>query len=965
VNIVLHSFSGGVEIAADTDGLTVRSTRGQSDLSRRENWPADSLAAPAGWRTAIEIEQLIELGLAEVRDDKILVLYQNFQTIDSEMPVSFTKAWVQPSPFLLKIDRKSDIGRRDFEYKYQFFLGGRPVHLDRSGLYVRRAGANEVFILDHQMYSLVEAMNAFNALPAEQKTLQESWLTFAKIKGCANEVGAILDNTLQKNDVVVPSAIGLDMREDADGALSFLPKCPELATEEFHQVFERNPSAEKLYSLDRPGLGRVRIVLSDEQHEVLRRMKRVRRVTGETKERLKRDPVQVFDGVADHVELPYGDRVTGIGDFIFTPVPRPSVHANMAELWQDQIPPDTGDTPIDAQPSDTATAGVPNPGGFSGNGEIGDGSRREYPEGSATEKETDTNKDGSEPPVPHGQKVLLIETNEKSVKDAFRAEAERASLLSGQMEFQPPEAFREDLNLHPHQARGVQWLQTCVRSPGRRGVLLADDMGLGKTIQILTFLAWCIESGKFPELAKTAPPFRPILIIVPLILLGTRSWEKEMESFFANEGSIFWPILALHGSDLAKFRRADAEGPELDIGKPILKQARLQQYRVIITNYETLRNYQHSFAHFEDGKPLWSLIVSDEAQEYKIPSSKISHAMKALKADFQIACTGTPVENRLLDLWNVCDAIQPGLLSSANDFMGQFENEVDAETRDQRMEELKRKLLFQKPHAFLLRRNKSDIADLPAKHIVKISCEMSDTEIGLHQMLLRELQAENKASKFLTVLHRFAQLSQHPVLLTGGGEDAPPADLIAGSSKLRTIIDQLHKIRGTREKAIIFARHRAMQSILAKVLGSEFQLPVRIINGETKMNASSLRTQGAKTRNAILEEFKAKSGFNILILSPFVAGIGLTITEANHVFHYGRWWNPAVESQATDRTYRIGQTKEVFVYVPILRDPSGRVPLTFDERLDALMERKYRLAEDFLRPLPPEEDIGAELFGEL
>jgi SNF2 family DNA or RNA helicase len=242
---------------------------------------------------------------------------------------------------------------------------------------------------------------------------------------------------------------------------------------------------------------------------------------------------------------------------------------------------------------------------------------------------------------------------------------------------------------------------------------------------------------------------------------------------------------------------------------------------------------------------------------------------------------------------------------------------------------------------------------------------MSEAEIGLHQMLLRELQAEDKASRFLTVLHRFAQLSQHPALLAGDGEDASPTALIADSSKLGAIIQELHKIRGQREKAIIFSRHRTMQSILAKVLAYEFQLPVRIINGDTKMKASSLRTQGAKTRSAILNEFKAKPGFNIVILSPFVAGIGLTITEANHVFHYGRWWNPAVESQATDRAYRIGQTKEVSVYIPILRDPSGRVAVTFDERLDALMERKYRLAEDFLRPLPPEEDIGGELLGAL
>ena len=135
--------------------------------------------------------------------------------------------------------------------------------------------------------------------------------------------------------------------------------------------------------------------------------------------------------------------------------------------------------------------------------------------------------------------------------------------------------------------------------------------------------------------------------------------------------------------------------------------------------------------------------------------------------------------------------------------------------------------------------------------------------------------------------------------------------------------------------------------------------------GRLRRQTGSLKASGVKTRNGILHEFRAKAGFDVLILSPFVAGIGLTIVESNHVVHYGRWWNPAVESQATDRAYRIGQTKDVSAYLPILRDPSGRVAPSFDERLDVLMNRKQRLAEDFLRPLPPEDEMGGELLSDL
>ena len=252
---------------------------------------------------AVEIEQLLELGLAEVSNGAVLIPYPNFETIRTDMPVSLIDGWVTQSAFLLKIDRKSDLGRSDFQYRYAFLLGGSAVNVDRVGYYVRREGRAQTFVLDFQMYSLVEAMDTFNALPPEAKTPQASWLTFAKVKGCAREVGASLDSTLAHNDVIVPSSLGLDMREDQDGALTFLPKCPELASEDFQQVFERNVHAERLYSLDRPGLGRIRIVLTDQQQEVLRRMKRVRRIKGALKERLIEDPIQAFDGIADHDRL--------------------------------------------------------------------------------------------------------------------------------------------------------------------------------------------------------------------------------------------------------------------------------------------------------------------------------------------------------------------------------------------------------------------------------------------------------------------------------------------------------------------------------------------------------------------------------------------------------------------------------------------------------------------------------------
>ena len=157
-----------------------------------------------------------------------------------------------------------------------------------------------------------------------------------------------------------------------------------------------------------------------------------------------------------------------------------------------------------------------------------------------------------------------------------------------------------------------------------------------------------------------------------------------------------------------------------------------------------------------------------------------------------------------------------------------------------------------------------------------------------------------------------------------------------------------------------------MQRILARVLSEEFDKPIRIINGDTPRSGSLSRT-GVETRSRILEEFRKSSGFDVVILSPFVAGVGLTIVEANHIIHYGRWWNPAVEAQATDRAYRLGQTKEVTVYLPILRDETGKISKSFDQLLDELMERKKGLAEgalqtdDFLTPQESEDDVGLQV----
>jgi hypothetical protein len=953
----LATIGGEVSVSCDHAGLRFT---GPGRLDRRELWPEDARKSLAGFRAAIELEQLLESGLAEADGDVVRIPYQHFADVE-DFDIDITSRWTALCPYLLKIDRYSDLGWSDFQYKYEFLRAGKPVFLDRLGYFVRRAGIARVYHLDRQTYSLVEEMDRFNASGPADKSPRAAWLSFSRIKHCANEVGAALDAALQKNDVVVPSAISLSMIEDDRGRLTFVPRCPELNDASFEHAFERNASVEPIYSVPGADGKRLRIVLTERQQEVLQRMKAVRKVEEPRKGQLKSDPGQVFEGVSDLVEWSYSDRVVGVGDFKFAPVPRPAGNDyGMSGLWEstESNLPGRSDGTFSRdpdRPSAESSAGDPIPHDTGSTGGIVTPGEADVGEGEpAVEKNIAA---GS------SKKYLLIATNEEQVSSELLNSAQKATSAPEALQsFERPVSLLDEVELQPHQSDGVRWLQTCVRVPDRTGVLLADDMGLGKTLQILTFLSWCMEAGRFPDLSRETPPWRPILIVVPLILLDNRTWQGEMEKFFANGGSTFLPVASLHGRTIEKFKRSH-EGPEVEIGKPVLDLDRLQAQRVVLTNYDTLKNYQHSLAQFRNGKSLWSVVVTDEAQEYKIPNTKISHAVKALKPDFHIACTGTPVENRLLDLWNVCDAIQPGLLHSARDFTAQYEQRTEGAERSQTLEELKKRLLFQRPHAFLLRRSKSEVSTLPPRHFHRPRCAMSPEEIALHKALIGTLRDRKDRMSHLAVLQRLAQLYQHPVLLRGDAEEIPVDQLLRESTKLRAVCDELHRIRASGQKAIIFARHRVMQAILARVFEAEFRIPVRIINGLTK--STCFTAASSLTRAAILDEFKSSRGFRVIILSPFVAGIGLTITEANHVFHYGRWWNPAVEAQATDRAYRIGQTRDVHVYLPILWDPSGEVSTSFDQRLDRLMSQKTRLAEDFLRPMESEDEIAEQLSSEL
>ncbi len=928
------------------------------------------------------IPQLCELGLATVEADGLRIAYADFTTLEAHGIDAFTDV-VPWAPFTLELAAHRWLGAAEFRYHYRFYMGQRPVSLTRRGCFVRQTTA--LYRLDTQTFAMLEAIDTFNALPAEIKTSPEAFLRFATVKGLAEDVGTQLDRYLAEERVLVPARVGLDLIVEEAGRISFAPKIDGVAPEAIRQAFFALDDVETVYALDAPGGSRLRVVLDEQQREVLRRMQRVRHLSGAERATILRAPQAVFDGVAEAVDIDpamFGPRVQGVGDFPFVTQPYLRQNSSILDAPEEltvQYAEGTFSAGLTCRYADGSSADLP----FTSRQELRtlhQQAREAWHRGTGTVDfrgksllvdapfiqaldelvaavlPPPTLQHAKRPPT---GRYLLIYRNEEQLE--YTEGTERHAL---EADLIIPHALKPDVELKAHQRTGVAWLQRNVHL-GRRGCLLADDMGLGKTLQVLTFLAWLLEQGALsPDSTNPdAAPWDPILIVMPVILLQNETWLDDMRKFFRDDGAIFTPWLVLHGTELQKMRRPEATGKETALGDTVLDLERLRHHRVILTNYETITNYQHSFARMTSH---WSVVVTDEAQEYKTPSTKISHALKSLYPRLlRIACTGTPVETRLLDVWNLFDFLQPGqLLDSAAAFTREYEIPLttdDPASAAPVLAQLKERLHFDSPNAFIIRRDKTSLPDLPAKHEHLLSCYLSPRQRSDHLEILGRARAGGADNHPFSLLSRLMRLTQHPALVPRY-ESIEAAEALAQCPKLQTVLDCLREIRRQREKVLIFTRTLDMQQLLATVIGGEFGLQVDIVNGATSRRGDT--RSGSQTRRAIIQRFREHPGFNVIVLSPDVAGIGLTLVEANHVIHYGRWWNPAKEAQATDRVYRIGQTRDVHVYYPIATDPE-RAFETFDEKLQALIQRRRQLAQDFLAPRPGEEALERELFADL
>jgi SNF2-related domain/SNF2 Helicase protein/Helicase conserved C-terminal domain len=443
--------------------------------------------------------------------------------------------------------------------------------------------------------------------------------------------------------------------------------------------------------------------------------------------------------------------------------------------------------------------------------------------------------------------------------------------------------------LRPYQQHGVRWLWWLNRLG--LGGCLADDMGLGKTVQVLGLIT----------LAKREADAGPHLLVVPASLIA--NWQAEAARFAPHLRLLIAHPSALPAKDLAALSAQD-----------------LSRVDVVVTSYGSVGRMPWLAA-----QP-WSMIVLDEAQAIKNPGTQQTRQVKALKSRVRFALTGTPVENRLDDLWSLFDFICPGLLGSARTF-NQFTRRL-AQDEGAGYAPL-RKLVG----PYILRRLKSDkrvIADLPDKTEVKAWCALTRVQASLYQQAvdalaetIGSLDGMARRGAVLAFLMRFKQICNHPSQWLGDGAWQPQH-----SGKFARLQELTEAIAARQEKLLVFTQFQEMTAPLAGFLQGVFGRPGLVLHGGTAV----------KARRALVDDFQRDRGPPFFVLSLKAGGTGLNLTAASHVVHFDRWWNPAVENQATDRAYRIGQKKNVLVHKFVCRG-------TVEERIDALIESKTNLSQ--------------------
>ena len=735
------------------------------------------------------------------------------------------------------------------------------LHLKREGFILYEPKTNNVYgstnIYEYKLHKLVEKIN----LDWKEASQKDRYRALEDLQSCAKQANAALETNYEKIKVVSPEKIVPDIQKTEDGfKITSGVSIPELNQFDFNNHVETRKSVDNIYTVKSNSNENVKVLLSDEQMEILGDIKKMEKAsTDEIKEFIANPPENWNDEIVDASNL-YSDRVIGWNLY----EPGLDINSNGKNAWFEDA-----DITLD--------------------------------QGNVSFEEKDSEK--------KLRKDLILKDNEEELE----YEEESETVFNGYKLPDIPGGYNEGFSAKRYQKEGIAWLYSLFKNRNP-GCILADDMGLGKTFQILSF----VQSISLKNLN--------ILIVAPASLI--QNWENEYYKFFKE---IRYRI---HNTSTSKTSITRLLKDQID-------KKETSSPNLFIASYENVRSCESYI------KIQWDVVILDEAQKIKNPQTLTNKTARALKADFRVAVTGTPVENSFSDIWAISDFVCPGLLGTHREFKRHFDlsdNETDE------MLVSKGKMIREQLGELLLRRLKEDnLPDLPEKKFIKLSESMPDLQSSVYQQVLA-LGPKMVGLQKLKVLMKLRQVSDHycyvPKYYT---DDYNYTDTAKTILLERILMD----IKQKQEKVIIFAEFIHTQEILATVISKVFNLRPSIFNGSVNLNA----------RETMLNRFKQTEGFNVIIMSPIAAGVGLTITEANHVIHFSRHWNPAKEDQATDRVYRIGQDKPVYVYFLI-----GQIKgiKTFDEKLDNLLSVKQSVKGAALFPSArlevKETDVINELF---
>lgn len=787
----------------------------------------------------------------------------------------------------MHVKAKGILNQDSFRYEVSWIDENRKILVGAQSVGCSLSYGTRKFLLNQFQ---CEALNVIAEQNVGNESVEANNLRrFAHLKKIAPKANLFFDRYLQKEEAILVDRIGVVIQEADSGEVMVEPLVEGERDDEFNHSFKVHSKVVQRYDLPQADGGRKRIVLSSKAEEGLLQIKEVALWPEKERKNLLEAPMAPFDPEIisfEDIKLErYSERVAGIVEY-------ESIGMTDPNQFKVEWVPENFNMTLEQDESN----------GIEQLESIDDKGFQEELMDIVENADSDS---------------LLTEKHILQVRDIDGWHEDEVQLKCCER----PQKLRDSICVLDHQKYGVVWLNGRYdSSASSRGALLADDMGLGKTLQVLVFLLLRRERMECEGIKS-----KPDLIVAPVVLLD--NWLDEMEKFFSQLPN----CLTLHGNVIHSLRRPGLGYGQEYRGKPrvTLDIEPIQSAEVVLTTYETVRDYQYSLGQIE-----WATIVADEAQRVKNPMALSSLALRAMKADFRIACTATPIENSLMDLWSISDFAVPGLLGVQQEFKAAYCN----------AERSNMQALRQLIRPTVLRRMKQEILkDLPEKVERKVEIPLSSTQWERYIDVIRSVgNGARQPGSMLKILHRLRDICS---CLLDDEEELSNDKILSQNSKLIQLMNIVDSIASAGEKVIVFTDRKAWQRVIAKLIEEKYSVPVAIINGDVP---GVTRSKGI-SRKMLIDLFRSRQGFGALVLSPVAAGYGITVTEANHVIHFSRLWNPAKEDQATDRAYRIGQEKTVQVYYLISTAPQRKI-VTFDERLDELLTKKRQLAGDVLVP---------------